>query len=161
VSIHFRPVPHCLFRTPDACQRLEPNVLRLRIQPDEGISLRFEAKIPGDELALGGVAMDFGYAKGFRRPAMDAYERLLLDCMRGQGTLFVRRDVVDLQWRFVTPILEAWETSLTPPALYDRGSCGPPEADALIARDGRRWHVLESVREHESVRDHVAHRDGA
>jgi glucose-6-phosphate 1-dehydrogenase len=147
VAIHFRPVPTCLFRTPDVCQRLAPNVLRLRIQPDEGISLRFEAKIPGDELALGGVEMDFAYARGFQRPSQDAYERLILDCMRGHGTLFVRRDVVEQQWAFVTPILRAWETDTRPIPVYEPGSAGPREADELIARDGHRWSALEDLPE--------------
>jgi glucose-6-phosphate 1-dehydrogenase len=145
VAIHFQPVPTCLFRTPEVCQRLAPNVLRLRIQPDEGISLRFEAKIPGDELALGGVEMDFDYARGFKRPSQDAYERLLLDCMRGHGTLFVRRDVVEQQWAFVTPILAAWEADPRPIPLYEPGSTGPREAEALVAADGRRWSVLEDL----------------
>jgi len=145
VAIHFRPVPTCLFRTPDVCQQLAPNVLRLRIQPDEGIALRFEAKIPGADLALGGVEMSFDYANGFRRPSQDAYERLLLDCMRGHGTLFVRRDVVDLQWQFVTPIIRAWEADSRPLPVYEPRSTGPQEADRLAARAGDRWCVLEEA----------------
>jgi len=145
VALHFRPVPLCLFRTDDVCQRLEPNVLRLRIQPDEGIRLRFESKVPGDDLALGGVAMDFSYSRSFRSPVHEAYERLLLDCMRGQGTLFVRRDVVERQWEFATSILEAWDRDVPALATYEPGSCGPREADSLLARDGRHWSALEAA----------------
>jgi glucose-6-phosphate 1-dehydrogenase len=144
VAIHFRPVPLCLFRSEDLCQRLEPNVLRLRIQPDEGIALSFEAKVPGDELALGGVHMDFSYARSFGAPPHDAYERLLLDCMRGHGTLFVRRDVVEHQWAFAAPILAGWEADEGPVPTYQPGSTGPAAADALLARDGRAWASLEA-----------------
>jgi glucose-6-phosphate 1-dehydrogenase len=143
VAIHFRPVPHCLFRQDDLCQRLEPNVLRLRIQPEEGIALRFESKVPGDQLAIGGVHMDFSYARSFRTPPHDAYERLLLDCMRGHGALFVRRDAIEHQWAFATPILQAWEASADPVPVYEPGTPGPREADRLIGRDGHAWTSLE------------------
>ncbi len=144
VAIHFRPVPLCLFRGEEICQRLEPNVLRLRIQPDEGIALRFESKLPGDALDIGGVTMDFSYQRAFEAPSHDAYERLLLDCMRGQGTLFVRRDVVALQWAFAEPILDGWDADPRPISVYEPGSTGPAEARALPARDGRAWSALET-----------------
>ena len=92
VAIHFHRVPLCLFEHEEACQRLDPNVLRLRIQPDEGIRLRFGCKTPGDRLATSSVLMDFSYAKAFDKEPLDAYERLLVDAMRGDATLFARRD---------------------------------------------------------------------
>jgi glucose-6-phosphate 1-dehydrogenase len=140
VSVHFQSVPLCLFPQPEACQILQPNVLTLRIQPHEGVSLRFVAKVPGEHLAVGNVRMNMSYADAFHKPISEAYERLLLDCMRGDATLFMRRDGVEQSWRFVTPILEEWDADARSPVpQYEPGSMGPPEADALIARDGRHW----------------------
>lgn len=144
VSIHFKRVPHCLFTEDDVCQRLEPNVLTLRIQPREGIMLDFETKVPGEDLSISGVTMDFSYADAFHKQAAEAYERLLLDCMRGSATLFARRDQVEEAWKFVTPILEALESGKAGPvASYAKGSSGPKESDVLIRRDGRRWSALK------------------
>ncbi len=143
VSIHFKSVPFCLFGSDETCQRLEPNVLTLRIQPHEGMALKFESKVPGEDLNISGVTMDFNYATAFQKQPQEAYERLLLDCMRGNATLFSRRDQVEEAWKFVTPILEAWDSSDGGPvASYEPGSHGPPEADALVRRDGRRWTKL-------------------
>jgi glucose-6-phosphate 1-dehydrogenase len=144
VSIHFAPVPLSLFPGDrERCEGLLPNVLTLRIQPDEGIALRFVAKVPGDSLAAGSVQMSMAYAAAFGRPLAEAYERLLLDLMRGDQTLFARRDVVEAAWAFVTPILEAWDRDPRMPLVaYAPGSPGPPEADELLARDGRRWKPL-------------------
>jgi glucose-6-phosphate 1-dehydrogenase len=145
VAVQFQPIPLCLFQPLRAgCQSIEPNVLSLRIQPDEGIDLRFVAKVPGDHLSVGNVLMSMRYASAFGRPIPEAYERLLLDVMRGDQTLFARRDVVEAAWRFVTPILEAWEADTTGPVpLYEPGSTGPREADDLLERDGRKWRPLE------------------
>jgi glucose-6-phosphate 1-dehydrogenase len=115
-------------------------VLTLRIQPHEGVSLRFVAKVPGEQLAVGNVLMNMSYADAFHKPISEAYERLLLDCMRGDAMLFMRRDGVEQAWRFVTPILEEWDAeSGGRIPQYEPGSMGPPEADELIARDGRYW----------------------
>jgi len=143
VAIHFRAVPLCLFEQEEACQRLAPNVLALRIQPEEGIGLRFGCKTPGDTVQVSNVLMDFGYAKAFGEEQPDAYERLLVDAMRGDATLFARRDAVERAWAFVTPILEALESDGAPPMfVYDPGTAGPVEADALLNRDGRSWAPL-------------------
>ncbi len=143
VSIHYRSVPHCLFTTSETCQRLQPNVLRLRIQPREGIALSFESKVPGEDVSISGVTMDFDYADTFNEPVPEAYERLMLDCMRGNTTLFAREDSVEQAWAWMTPILEALEEgSCGPPRTYEPGSAGPDEAAALLARDGRRWTEL-------------------
>ncbi len=142
VAIHFQSIPLCLFGRDDVCQKLEPNVLTLRLQPDEGISLTFAAKVPGEDLEAGTVTMDFSYARAFQKPLSDAYERLLLDCMRGDATLFARRDEIEHAWSFVTPILEAWSADATVPFEYEPGSAGPQQAEPLLWRDGHRWREL-------------------
>jgi glucose-6-phosphate 1-dehydrogenase len=143
VAIHFQPIPLSLFPQGNTCQLLERNILTLRIQPEEGISIRFVAKVPGEHLSVGNVFMSMNYSSAFGKPLSEAYERLLLDCMRGDATLFERRDGVEQAWKFVTPILEAWEADTqTQINLYDPGSGGPPEADRLLTRDGHRWGVL-------------------
>ncbi|MBI4512196.1 MAG: glucose-6-phosphate dehydrogenase [Deltaproteobacteria bacterium] len=140
VSIHFQPIPHCLFGRDEACQVVQPSVLTLRIQPQEGISLRFVAKVPGDQLSVGNVLMNMTYAEAFKKPISEAYERLLIDCMRGDATLFARRDGVEQAWKFITPILEAWDADNgTEIPQYEGGSAGPKEADELIAKDRCRW----------------------
>jgi glucose-6-phosphate 1-dehydrogenase len=144
ISIQFQGIPLCLFRPArDGCQNIQPNVLTLRLQPDEGISMRFVAKLPGDHLSVGNVHMDMSYATAFGRPLVEAYERLLLDVLRGDQTLFARRDLVEHAWRFITPVLRALDaTSESPLPLYEPGSAGPREADELLARDGRVWRPL-------------------
>jgi len=116
-------------------------VLTLRIQPHEGISLRFVAKVPGENINVGNVLMTMTYADAFKRPISEAYERLLLDCMRGDATLFNRRDSVDRAWELIQPVLQIWEA--TPGVhLYDPGTVGPPAADEMIGRDGHSWREL-------------------
>ncbi len=141
IAVHFKSIPLCLFTPEEAC-RFEPNVLTLRIQPDEGITLRFACKPPGDELISRNVLMDFSYARGFDAPVHEAYERLLVDVIRGDETLFWRRDEIEEAWAFMTPILDAVASGgreLVYP--YEPGSAGPHEADELIA-DGRVWREL-------------------
>ena len=142
VSIHFKRVPFCLFKQDDICQRLEPNVLTIRIQPKEGIALGFECKIPGEDLSVSGVTMDFNYSGAFHQQPQEAYERLLLDCMRGNTTLYARRDAVEQAWALVTPIIEALEKAPQGPVAYEPGGAGPEEAKDLLRRDGRRWTAL-------------------
>jgi len=141
VNIHFRAVPLVLFKEEAAGSVLQPAVLTLRIQPHEGISLRFVAKVPGENINVGNVVMTMNYADAFKRPISEAYERLLLDCMRGDATLFNRRDSVDRAWELIQPVLQIWEA--TPGVhFYDPGSCGPPAADELMGRDGHSWREL-------------------
>ncbi len=143
VTVHFKPIPFCLFGGEEVCQRLEPNVLVLRIQPNEGITLRFSAKVPGQDLSVGTVNMDFDYSEAFARPVQEAYERLLLDALRGDRALFWRRDAVEHAWALFTPLVEAWERDATTPlAEYAPGSDGPVEAQALLQRDRRAWRGL-------------------
>lgn len=139
ISIQFRDVPLLIFQS--AAQQTSPNVLTLRLQPNEGISLRFEAKMPGPDLRTRTVDMDFSYGSSFGMATADAYNRLLLDCMMGDQTLFTRADEVEEAWRVVTPALAAWEAPTDPASIpqYEAGTWEPKEAELLLNRDGRRW----------------------
>jgi glucose-6-phosphate 1-dehydrogenase len=137
IAVVFNEVPRTLFRA-NSRNGITPNVLSVRIQPDEGISLRFTSKEPGQQTVLRDVAMDFSYGAAFGSNTPEAYERLLLDAMRGDATLFTRHDEVEAQWRYIDPVLQAFGTQ-GPPPVYPAGSWGPGEADDLLARDGRRW----------------------
>ncbi|MBI4477357.1 MAG: glucose-6-phosphate dehydrogenase [Acidobacteria bacterium] len=138
VVIQFKRAPFVLFRdTPVEC--LPSNQLVLRMQPDEGIALRFEAKVPGPRMRLGTVQMDFDYADYFGTAPKTGYETLLYDAMNGDSTLFHRADIVEAGWTVVDPILRAWAETADGLGPYRSGSWGPPEADALLARDGREW----------------------
>jgi glucose-6-phosphate 1-dehydrogenase len=138
VTVHFRPAPHPIL-DPVEGDRPEPNLLILRIQPEEGISLVFEAKVPGLAGPLRPVSMDFDYRRAFSTTSPAAYERLLLDAMLGDPTLFARCDEVEAAWAIVDPLLEAMERGAMPLATYPAGSWGPPEADEMLAREGRAW----------------------
>jgi glucose-6-phosphate 1-dehydrogenase len=138
IAVQFKRVPHALFAVPDG--GITPNVLAMRIQPDEGIALRFTSKEPGQQTLLRDVAMDFRYGAAFGSNTPEAYERLLLDAMRGDATLFTRRDEVEAQWAYVDRIFAAWQAQgHPPPPIYPAGSWGPEASDDLLARDGRRW----------------------
>jgi glucose-6-phosphate 1-dehydrogenase len=139
VSIHFKRAPFTLFRdTPVECTN--PNILLLKIQPDEGISLSFDAKVPGPLEQLDTVTMDFSYAAHFHREPSTGYETLLFDAMAGDQTLFHRMDLVEAGWQIVQPVLDAWGRDTTSPIpTYPANTWGPPDADALLAREGRRW----------------------
>lgn len=137
IGIQFKDVPHRLFTQTDA--PLEPNVLVVRIQPNEGITLRFGAKLPGTRTRIRWVNMDFRYGSSFGVEAPEAYERLLLDCMLGDSTLYARRDMVERGWEIVTPILDAWKEPAKAFPNYDSGTPGPKSADELIERDGHHW----------------------
>ena len=138
IAIQFRAAPHQVFSR-EAAEGMEPNALVLRIQPDEGISLKFGAKVPVQGIRIRSVNMDFVYGASFMVDAPDAYETLILDALRGDATLFTRQDEVEQQWRFVDPIARAWGLGHGDLPTYPAGSWGPPEADRLIARDGRSW----------------------
>jgi glucose-6-phosphate 1-dehydrogenase len=138
IAIQFRAAPHQVFST-DAAEGMEPNALVLRIQPDEGISLKFGAKVPVQGIRIRSVNMDFVYGASFMIDAPDAYETLIIDALRGDGTLFTRQDEVEQQWRFVDPIARAWAEKQSDLPIYPAGTWGPAEADLLIARDGRSW----------------------
>jgi glucose-6-phosphate 1-dehydrogenase len=142
IAIQFRRPPTELFE-PEIDGQSGANQLVLRIQPNEGASLTFEAKVPGSRRRLQEVRMDFRYGTAFAVPPPEAYERLILDGMLGDPTLYTRTDEVESAWRFITSILDAWELpEALRPVNYVAGSWGPPEADALIARDGTQWRRL-------------------
>ncbi|MFQ5992965.1 MAG: glucose-6-phosphate dehydrogenase, partial [Nitrospiraceae bacterium] len=138
VAIQFRRAPHLLFKHV-VSGHFEPNALIIRIQPDEGISLNFNAKIPGQAINIRTVRMDFQYGTSFGKRSPEAYERLLLDALLGDSTLFARGDMVEVAWKLAMPILEAWQKPVSNFPNYQAGSWGPKEADELIERDGRRW----------------------
>ncbi len=142
IRVHFKRTPQALFAaTP--YEQLGPNVITLRIQPDDGISIAFDVKQPGGHMRALTVDANFSYDAAFGRKGPPAYETLLLDSMRGDATLFTRHDEVEAEWRIITPIEEAW-AKLPPPKFpnYPAGSEGPVEADALIGGDHRGWHKL-------------------
>ena len=140
IAIQFKKSPHHLFSECDAPD--EPNVLVLRIQPNEGITLRFAAKLPGQAMRIRWVNMDFRYGSSFGVEPPEAYERLLLDCMLGDSTLYARRDMTERGWEIVTPMLEAWKEPAPDFPDYEAGSSGPRSADELIEKDGREWRRL-------------------
>jgi glucose-6-phosphate 1-dehydrogenase len=141
IAIQFRRPPMEIFRrvspTPVA-----PNLLIVNVQPDEGISVRFEAKLPGTRMQLAPVMMNFRYGTAFGGEVPEAYETLLLDAMLGDATLFARHDFVEAAWALLTPVLEAWRAADAAVPTYEAGEWGPQEADALLKRDGRRWRTL-------------------
>jgi glucose-6-phosphate 1-dehydrogenase len=139
IAVRFRRPPHLMFRLRDG-ERLDPNVLVIRIQPDEGISAQFEVKVPGVEVAMTSVRMTFSYADAFGPATHSAYETLLLDAMLGDATLFARGDQVEAAWRIVDPVIEGWRSdSAGEIPVYSAGEWGPAAADALIGRDGAAW----------------------
>ena len=141
IAIEFRPTPHLIFRREPA--GVHPNLLVLRIQPDEGMSLTVEAKTPGPDLRLKPVTMDFRYGAVFGGEPPEAYERLLLDAIHGDATLYARGDWVEHAWAVLEPVLRAWsDGGRAKFPNYDTGSWGPAEADAFIEGDGRKWRRL-------------------
>jgi glucose-6-phosphate 1-dehydrogenase len=142
IAVQFKDVPNILFNS-DKGHPLDPNVLALRIQPDEGLSLRIATKIPGSRVQIYPVKMDFRYGSTFGDQSPEAYERLLVDVMAGDATLFMRRDAVEASWRWIQPLLDAWgQGNKRWLPEYPAGTWGPVEADRLIENDGRRWRVL-------------------
>jgi glucose-6-phosphate 1-dehydrogenase len=143
IVIEFRRAPFLLFRATPV-EHLTPNLLVIQIQPEEGIKLRFGAKIPGPTVRMGSVDMDFRYSDYFGSTPSTGYETLLYDCMNNDATLFHRADTVEVGWSVVTPILDVWK-ALPPRSFpnYPSGGWGPPEADELLRRDGRQWRVME------------------
>jgi glucose-6-phosphate 1-dehydrogenase len=139
IVVQFKHAPYAMFRD-TRVERLTANRLILHIQPDEGVSFQFGAKIPGPSVRMGDVRMDFRYKDYFDAKPSTGYETLIYDCMLGDATLFQRGDSVEAAWRVVQPLIDAWSArSGAPVASYDAGSAGPKLADELLERDGRRW----------------------
>ena len=142
ITIQLKDVPPILFNR-DADRRLNANALRIRIQPDEGFSLCISSKVPGPRVGIRPVAMDFDYEEFFKMTSPEAYERLLLDVMAGDATLFMRRDSVEASWKWISPILDRWaELGSSAQPTYGPGEWGPAEAETLIERTGRNWRVV-------------------
>ena len=146
ISIEFKRVPHLFFRQTRQDQ-IEPNTLTIRIQPDEGISLKLGAKMPGSKMYIRQMQMTFSYSAAFGDFPATAYEMLLLDALEGDPTLFNRSDAVDLSWEILQPVLDTWESTPASPPFpnYAAGTWGPAEADDLLARDGRAWKNAATV----------------
>jgi glucose-6-phosphate 1-dehydrogenase len=144
LAIQFKQAPLALFRdTP--VERLTPNDLVLHIQPEEGVTLRFSAKVPGPSIRMDGVAMKFNYRERFQAAPSTGYETLLYDCMIGDASLFQRADNIEAGWRVVQPLLDAWAAQrVSALPAYPAGSGGPKESEALLERDHRRWRTLDA-----------------
>jgi glucose-6-phosphate 1-dehydrogenase len=140
IALIFHRAPHLPFSATDT-EELGQNALVIRIQPDEGITVRFGSKVPGTAMEVRDVNMDFAYGESFTESSPEAYERLLLDVLIGDPPLFPRQQEVELGWRILDPVEDFW-ASYTKPEQYPAGSAGPPSAEALMARDGRAWRRL-------------------
>jgi glucose-6-phosphate 1-dehydrogenase len=152
IAVHFRRAPYALFRNTPV-ERLPANVLTLRIQPDEGLSVSFSAKRPGTEIEIDGVAMDFSYRDYFEPLATVGYETLIYDCLIGDATLFQRADTVEAAWRAVEGLIDCWASDHAKDfPIYAAGSQGPEAADHLLARDGRAWVPIRASHPHTAIR---------
>jgi glucose-6-phosphate 1-dehydrogenase len=137
IVVRFKQIPHSIFNQPNSS--FQPNSLVIRLQPDEGLSLNLMAKTPGDSMRLKQAELELDFREQFGGPRMEAYERLLLDVLRGQLTLFMRGDELEAAWEWVEPILDHWEQDDTTPVPYTSGTWGPAASSALIGRDGLQW----------------------
>jgi len=137
IVVRFKPIPHSIFHQPT--NSFQPNSLVIRLQPDEGLKMNLMAKTPGDGMRLKPAELELDFNEQFKTPRMDAYERLLLDVLRGQLTLFMRGDELEAAWEWVEPILQNWEQDDNQPIPYTSGTWGPAASSALIGRDGLQW----------------------
>ena len=140
IAVTLKPVPHLAFEAVGSVG-VQPNQIILAMQPNEGVSISLGAKIPGSRMRIRPVNMEFLYGTSFLSQSPEAYERLILDAMRGDATLFTRDDEVEAQWRIIDPILEGWEQDDRPLATYPAGSHGPDEADSILA-PRQRWRAI-------------------
>lgn len=142
IIVEFRKTPLRVFEL-EGCGECSPNILSIGIQPDEGIHLRLNAKVPDSSKDIRAVDMHFHYRDSFGGDLPDAYERLLLDALKGDASLFARSDSIEICWKLVDPVISGWERKDAPPLhSYPRGSWGPPAADNLVTRDGRAWRLV-------------------
>jgi glucose-6-phosphate 1-dehydrogenase len=140
IAVVFTKAPHLPF-THTATEELGENAVVVRVQPDEGVTIRFGAKVPGAQMEVRDVTMDFGYGRSFTESSPEAYERLILDVLLGEPPLFPRHEEVELAWRILDPVEKHWARSGTPPEQYVSGGWGPASADELMRRDGRQWRL--------------------
>ncbi len=137
IAVVFKRAPHLPFQATDT-QELTSNALVIRVQPDEGVTIKFGSKVPGTQMEVRDVTMDFAYGDSFTENSPEAYERLILDVLLGEAPLFPRHEEVEMSWEILDPILNHWASRGQPPG-YDSGGWGPIEADEMLARDGRTW----------------------
>jgi glucose-6-phosphate 1-dehydrogenase len=140
IAVTLKPVPHLAFEQQGSVG-VQPNQLIMTMQPNEGVSLSLGAKIPGTRMRIRPVNMEFLYGTAFMSQSPEAYERLIMDAMRGDATLFTRDDEVEAQWRIIDPILQGWAAEPGPLPQYPAGSSGPEEANAML-RDGQHWRTI-------------------
>jgi glucose-6-phosphate 1-dehydrogenase len=140
IAVVLKPVPHLGFQQ-DGTQDVRPNQLVMTVQPNEGVSLSLGAKVPGTRMRIRPVNMEFLYGSAFMSQSPEAYERLILDVMRGDATLFTRNDEAEAQWRIIDPIEQAWAKDTTSPATYEAGTQGPTEAANILLGDDR-WRAI-------------------
>jgi glucose-6-phosphate 1-dehydrogenase len=140
IAVVFKRAPHLPFER-TATEELGKNAIVIRVQPDEGVTIRFGSKVPGTAMEVRDVTMDFGYGHSFTESSPEAYERLILDVLLGDPPLFPRHEEVELSWKILDPITEYWASQKGMPEPYDSGGWGPPSADVMLARDGRSWRL--------------------
>ena len=140
IAVVLKRAPHLPF-TDTATEELGQNAIVIRVQPDEGVTMRFGSKVPGSQMEVRDVTMDFGYGASFTESSPEAYERLILDVLLGEPPLFPRHEEVELSWSILDPIIEHWAASGTAPQDYPAGTWGPADADELMRRDGREWRL--------------------
>jgi glucose-6-phosphate 1-dehydrogenase len=140
IAVIFTRAPHLPF-TSTSTEELGKNAVVIRIQPDEGVTMRFGSKVPGTQMEVRDVTMDFGYGASFTESSPEAYERLILDVLLGDPPLFPRHEEVELSWRILDPVIDDWTRSRTGPEEYPAGSWGPEGADEMMRRDGREWRL--------------------
>jgi len=138
IALGFKRAPHLPFAETDT-EELGYNAIVLRIQPDEGVTLRFGAKVPGTQMEIRDVNMDFAYGEAFTESSPEAYERLILDVLLGDPPLFPQHEEVELSWEILDPVLDYWASLAEQPEAYAPGSWGPKSADVMLARDGFTW----------------------
>jgi glucose-6-phosphate 1-dehydrogenase len=137
VAVVFKRAPHLPFER-TATEELGENAIVIRVQPDEGVTMRFGSKVPGTQMEVRDVTMDFGYGNAFTESSPEAYERLILDVLLGDPPLFPRHEEVELSWKILDPIVEYW-AARGKPDTYEAGTWGPESAVKMLARDGRTW----------------------
>ena len=140
IAVVFKRAPHLPFSS-TSTEELGKNAVVIRVQPDEGVTMRFGSKVPGTQMEVRDVTMDFGYGASFTESSPEAYERLILDVLLGDPPLFPRHEEVELSWQILDPVIDYWSRTRTPPQTYPAGTWGPPEADEMMRRDGREWRL--------------------
>jgi len=138
IAVVFKRAPHQPFSQNDT-EELGSNMLVIRVQPDEGVTIRFGSKVPGPAMEVRDVSMDFSYGQSFTEASPEAYERLILDVLLGEPSLFPQDEEVELSWKILDPVEKHWARTGTQPEQYGSGSWGPKSADTMMARDGRAW----------------------